>query len=92
MNEKELFYKNNLLNLEFNKYLIEHPSFAARIPNGARIVLLTLYDSELYQENLRLSKKYLEANQKVLYIKIGELAPPPKSRIRKPVLEQSIDF
>jgi hypothetical protein len=92
MNEKELFYKNNLLNIEFNKYLIEHPAFAARIPNGARIVLLPLYDPELYQENLRLSKKYLELNQKVLYIKIGELAPPQKSRIRKPTMEQSIDY
>ena len=91
MNEKELFYKNNLLNLEFNKYLIEHPTFEARIPKGARIVLLPLYDPELYKENLRLSKKYLESNQKVLYIKIGELAPPPKSRIRKPVLEKTLD-
>jgi hypothetical protein len=91
MNEKELFYKNNMLNIEFNKYLIEHPAFAARIPKGARIVLLPLYDSELYQENLKLSKKYLESNQQVLYIKIGELAPPPKSRIRKPVMEKNID-
>jgi hypothetical protein len=91
MNEKELFYKNNLLNLEFNKYLIEHPSFAMRIPKGARIALLPLYDPELYQENLRLSKIHLESGQKVVYIKISELAPPPKSRIRKPILEKNIN-
>ncbi len=71
---------------------MEHPAFAARIPNGARIVLLPLYDTEPYQENLRLSKKYLETNQRVVYIKIGELAPPPKARILKPILEQKIDF
>ncbi len=91
MNEKELFYKNNMLNLEFNKYLIEHPAFAARIPTGARIVLLPLYDPDLYQENLRLSKKYLESNQKVIYIKIAELAPTPKSKIKKSILERSVD-
>ena len=92
MNEKDLFYKNNMLNLEFNKYMIEHPGFAARIPKGARIVLLPLYDPDLYQENIRLAKKYLESDQKVIYIKIAELAPPPKSRIRKPILEKTIDF
>jgi len=48
MNKKELFYKNNMLNLEFNKYLIEHTAFAARIPKDARIVLLPLYDPELH--------------------------------------------
>jgi len=90
MKEKELFYKNNLLNLEFNKYLVEHPSFAARIPKGARIVLLPLYNHDLYQENLRLAKKQLESGQQLNYIKISELAPPAKSRIKKPILETSI--
>ncbi|UCE05940.1 MAG: hypothetical protein JSW07_20510 [bacterium] len=72
-------------NLEFNTYLIEHPAFAARI------VLLPLYDPELYQENLRLSKKYLKSNQKVIYIKITELASPAKSRIKKPILKKGVN-
>ena len=47
MNKKSFAYKNILLNTEFNKYLVEHPEVADKIPNNALVVLLPEDDPPL---------------------------------------------
>ena len=38
MKKKELAYKNLLLGVEFDKYLVEHPEIIDRIPNRSTMV------------------------------------------------------
>lgn len=72
---------------EFNRYIIEHPEFAKRIPLDALVVLLDKRDSEFNRENLRRLNKYLKhddhPNRQVVYVQVGRLAPI-KSRLRNP--------
>ncbi|MDP3183856.1 MAG: hypothetical protein Q8M58_01145 [Anaerolineales bacterium] len=74
---------------EFNRYIIEHPEFAKRIPQDALVVLLDKNDPVFNRENLHRSKSYLrhDDNPKrpVVYVQVGQLAPV-KSRLRNPRL------
>ncbi len=72
---------------EFNRYIIEHPEFARRIPLDALVVLLDKRDPEFNCENLRRVKKYLRHDDHperlVVYVQVGRLAPL-RSRLRNP--------
>jgi hypothetical protein len=78
MNE---FYRAKLNELfsEFTRYLVEHPEFAERIPEGAHVVLLDQQDPEYSQQAIEFSKKAQETDDKtdrpVVYIEITEMAP-----------------
>ena len=78
---------------EFNRYVVEHPEFAKRIPQDALIVLLDKKDPHFNRENLKRVKKYLEyddaTKRSVVYVQIGRLAPV-KSRLRNPRLMMSL--
>jgi hypothetical protein len=72
---------------EFNRYVVEHPEFAQRIPADALIVLLDKNDLEFNRENLRRVEAYRKnddnRSRPVVYIQAGRLAPI-KSRLRNP--------
>ena len=74
---------------EFNRYVVEHPEFAQRIPPDALIVLLDKSDPEFSRENLRRVEAYRKnddnLSRPVVYIQAGRLAPV-KSRLRNPHL------
>ena len=78
---------------EFNRYVVEHPDFAKRIPQDALIVLLDRNDPEFSRESTRRVKEYLRHDDKparpVVYVQIGRLAPA-KSRLRNPRLATSV--
>jgi hypothetical protein len=75
MTEKELFEKNLILSTEFDRYVIEHPEFAEKLPLNAQIVLLPAGDSELCKINIELAKKHKEPRQHLVFIRIGGIAP-----------------
>ena len=75
MTEKELFEKNLILSTEFDRYVIEHPEFAEKLPLNAQIVLLPAGDSELCKINIELAKKHKEPMQQLVFIRIGGIAP-----------------
>jgi len=83
---KEWAYRNLILGVEFDKYLIDHPELAAKIPNGSTLVLLPEYDRELYQANLKLAQKKIDKGEKVVFVRIKTLAPA-RSRIVRPRIE-----
>ena len=87
MREKELVRKNLLLGVEFDKYLVEHPSVIEKIPQGAHVILLPEYDSELLNANMRLARKKIKEGEKVVLVRVEKLAPPRKSRLIRPRLE-----
>ena len=76
-----------VLGFEFDKYLMEHPAFAKRIPHGATVILLPESDRELYRKNLSLAEKEKRTGKDVVLVRIKKLAPLPKSRIQHPILD-----
>ena len=86
MKEEEIFSKNLILSTEFDRYVIEHPEFAEKIPKNAQIVLLPEDDPELCQKNIEIAKAQCEARQPVVYVHIEKVAPQV-SRLVNPRLE-----
>ncbi len=84
--EKERAYieKNLDLLFEFEKYVLEHPRFAERIPDNALIVM-----QEFNQWSRKLAQAQAEKDQPVVYIIVKQLAAV-RSRIRKLQLQQAL--
>jgi hypothetical protein len=86
MRKEDLFRKNHLLGVEFDRYLLEHPELMEQIPEGAEVIFLPEDDPDLLQENLKIAKdKKLESGA-VLLVRIGKLSPP-RSRLQDVRLE-----
>jgi hypothetical protein len=77
--------RNATLGAEFNRYVREHPAFAARIPRGAQVVLQLAQDPKFNAWARRLAKRQREAGQPVVVVTI-EKVRPPKSRLVSPRL------
>lgn len=90
MNRRSVAYKNIVLNTEFNKYLVEHPEVADKIPDNALVILLPEDDPALCRSNLALARRHREKNQSVVHVRIRRLAPPPKSRLVQPRLKVAL--
>jgi Family of unknown function (DUF5647) len=90
VNRKSVAYKNIVLNTEFNKYLVEHPEIADKIPNDALVVILPDDDPVLSRRNLSLARRHREKDQPVVYVRVKKLAPPPKSRLVQPRLKVAL--
>jgi hypothetical protein len=86
MKEKEIFSKNLILSTEFDRYILEHPDFAEKIPQNAQIVLLPEDDPELCRQNIAIAKAQREPEQRVVYVHIEKIIPQV-SRLVNPRLE-----
>lgn len=75
MNEQEVFTKNLILSTEFDRYLLDHPAFAEKIPTNAQIVFLPEHDPELCKINMEIAKKQREKGQQIVHLHIGSVAP-----------------
>jgi len=64
MRRKELAYKNLVLGVEFDKYMIEHPKILDKISSRSTMVFLPEYDRELYAANLKLARERMSAGEK----------------------------
>jgi len=85
MTDEEIFEKNLILSTEFDRYILEHPEFAKKIPVNAQIVLLPEDDAELRKKNLEIAKVQREPGQPVIHVQIEKVAPQ-MSRLINPVL------
>ncbi len=85
MTEQEIFSKNLILSTEFDRYVLEHPEFADRIPENAQVVLLPEDDLELREKNIEIAKAQREPSQAVVYVEIEKVVPQ-MSRLVNPVL------
>jgi len=75
--------KHAIFVTEFDRYVIEHPEFAVKIPPNAQIVLQVEGDEEYNEWSRQLAEKQREKGQPVIYIKVKGLKPA-KSRLIKP--------
>ncbi len=85
MNAFEL--KNSELVSEFDKYVLEHPEFARKIPYGAHIVLQMEGDEAFNEWAQRVAEKNAESDCPTVYVKIKKLKPA-RSRIAELALEK----
>jgi hypothetical protein len=83
--DEEIFEKNLILSTQFDRYILEHPEFAEKIPVNAQIVLLPEDDAEFRKQNLEIDKAQREPGQPVIYVQIDKVAPQ-MSRLVNPVL------
>ena len=89
MRKEDLFKKNHILGIEFDRYVLENPDFLDKIPDGAEIVFLPEDDSELCEENIRLSRVHREEGRPIVVIKIEKLEPP-RSRLVNVRIESEV--
>jgi hypothetical protein len=75
--------KHAILVTEFDRYVIEHPEFAVKIPQNAQIVLQIEGDEEYNEWSRQLAERQREPRQSVIYVKVKGLKPV-KSRLIKP--------
>jgi hypothetical protein len=75
--------KHAILVTEFDRYVVEHPEFAAGIPQNAQIVLQVEGDEEYNKWSRKLAEEQREPGQPVVFVKVKGLRPV-KSRLIKP--------
>ena len=90
MRKEDLFEKNHILGVEFDRYLLEHPELLEQIPENAEVYLLPEEDPELSQENLKIAETQRTKGARIVLVRIGKLSPP-RSRLQDVRLE-SITF
>jgi hypothetical protein len=85
--ERELVARNLDLIFEFEKYVLEHPEFAERIPQGAIISLQLEGDEEFNRWSQELAKSQARAGQPLVYVGVKRLGSV-RSRIEEMELEE----
>jgi len=75
--------KHAILVTEFDRYVIEHPEFAAKIPPNAQIVLQVEGDDDYNKWSRQIAERQKEQGQPAIYVKVKGLKPA-KSRLIKP--------
>ena len=88
MRKEDLFKKNHILGVEFDRYLLEHPEVLEQIPENAEIFFLPEDDPELSQENVQIAEAQKAEGRRVVFVKIGRLSPP-RSRLQNVRLEST---
>jgi len=78
--------KQALLATEFDRYVMEHPDFAARIPSGAQILIELEGDESFNAWARSLAEKQREKGRPLIRVKVRRLMPI-HSRLEDPVIE-----
>jgi len=80
--------KNAILVTEFDRYVMEHPEFASKIPKNAQIVLQVDDDPEYNEWVKKIAESQREEGQPVVYVQIKGLKPV-RSRLIRPVVQKT---
>jgi hypothetical protein len=75
--------KHAILVTEFDRYVVEHPEFAVKIPRNAQIVLQVEGEEEYNAWSRQIAARQRERDQSVVFVKVKGLKPA-KSRLIKP--------
>jgi hypothetical protein len=78
--------RNAMLGVEFDRYVRAHPSFAARIPRGAQVVLQIPGDTKFNTWARRLAERQREVGQPAVQVMVERLQAP-RSRLVSPRLQ-----
>ena len=80
--------KNTMLVREFDRYILEHPEFAEKIPNDALVVMQIDGDEEFNEWARRTGQSVAGKDNPIVYVTVTELQPV-RSRIEKLKLEMA---
>lgn len=81
--------KNLDLIFEFERYVLAHPGFAAKIPAGAVVVLQIKGDDKFNQWSRRIGETQVRAERRpIVHVTIGKLGPV-RSRIEALRIERA---
>ena len=80
--------KNTMLVREFDRYVLEHPEFAEKIPDNALVVMQIIGDDEFNEWARRTAQGMAEKDNPIVYITVTELKPD-RSRIDKLKVEMA---
>jgi len=86
MRKEDLFKKNHLLGVEFDRYILEHPEVLEQIPDGAEVYFFPEEDPDLLEENLKIAEAQKPEGRRIVLVRIGKLSPP-RSRLQNVRLE-----
>lgn len=86
MDKRRFVEKNSMLVKEFDRYILEHPEFADKIPNNALVVMQIEGDEEFNNWTREMAQSVAEKDTSIVYITITELKPV-RSRIENLTLE-----
>lgn len=81
MRKEDLFKKNHILGIEFDRYLLEHPEVLEQIPENAEVYFLPEEDPEVSQENFKIAEAQKAAGRTIVLVRIGRLSAP-RSRLQ----------
>ncbi len=84
---------NSVLGVEFDRYVMEHPDFAEKIPLGATIVLQMEGEDDFNKWARSIAERNRAKDEKdkdrpLLFVHVKGLRPP-KSRLIRPVIAKS---
>ena len=85
-NKKRFVEKNSILIKEFDRYILEYPEFAEKIPDNALVVMHIEGDEEFNTWARETAQNVADKDTTIVYITITELKPV-RSRIEKLKLE-----
>jgi hypothetical protein len=85
-NKRRFIEKNSMLVREFDRYVVEHPEFADRLPDRALVVIQIEGDEEFNAWARETAASCAEEDNRIVYITVTELKPV-RSRIEKLRLE-----
>jgi hypothetical protein len=80
--------KNTMLVREFDRYILEYPEFADKIPDNALVVMQIVGDEEFNEWARKTGKSVAEKDNPIVYVTVTELRPV-RSRIEKLKLEMA---
>ena len=80
--------KNTMLVREFDRYILEYPEFADKIPDNALVVMQIDGDEEFNEWAKKTGQSVAEKDNPIVYITVTELKPV-RSRIEKLKLEMA---
>lgn len=82
---KPIEKKHAILVTEFDRYLVEHPEFAKKLPRNAQIVIQVEGDEEYNAWSREIAEKQREKGQAAIYVHVKGLKPA-HSRLIEPVV------
>jgi len=79
---------NSDLGYEFDRYVMDHPEFAEKIPLGATVVLQLKGEVAFNKWARKIAELHRDESEPILYVQVSGLRPP-RSRLIRPVIAKS---
>ena len=77
----QFFARNSELSIEFSKYVLDHPEMDDLLSEETIVIFLPEFDLQLRDFNLKIAKEIESEGEKLLYVKVKQMAHKVSSRL-----------